>query len=188
MAFRIYTRTGDRGETSLFGGRRLPKDHLRIEAYGTVDELNAFLGLVNDHLRLEELTGLYQEVNAIQNLLFNLGAQLASDPEKDMQIPSLQSSDVESLEQAIDRMEAELPELKNFILPGGHPAVSQCHVARCVCRRAERLVVSLAAAEPVDAFILTYLNRLSDYLFVLARYVGRQLGAAEVIWAPRSTP
>jgi cob(I)alamin adenosyltransferase len=185
MAFRIYTRTGDSGETSLFGGRRLPKDHLRIDTYGTVDELNAFLGLTNDHLAEAGFHDLLSEIKGIQDLLFTLGSRLASDPEKELDLPGLQSDDVSSLERAIDRMDAELPELRNFILPGGHPAVFYCHVSRCVCRRAERLAVALAASEPVDEIILTYLNRLSDFLFVLARYVGHRLGRAEVVWAPR---
>ncbi|MBK6948736.1 MAG: cob(I)yrinic acid a,c-diamide adenosyltransferase [Haliscomenobacter sp.] len=183
MAFRIYTKTGDAGETSLFGGRRLPKDHLRIEAYGTVDELNSFLGLVSDGLEEETNRVL---VRQIQSRLFDLGASLASDPEKFTPSPSLRESDIASLEEAIDRMDAILPPLKNFILPGGHFAVSYCHLARCVCRRAERLVVALARTEPVDEIVVKYLNRLSDFLFVLARYQGHVLGIPEVLWQGRT--
>lgn len=184
MAFRIYTRTGDQGETSLFGGRRIPKDDLRIETYGTVDELNAFLGLTNDHLGRLGYHDLQDEVKAVQDLLFAVGSRLASDPEKDLDVPGLKPADVDRLERAMDRMQDELPELRNFILPGGHPAVSHCHVARCVCRRAERLAVALARVEPVDDMILQYLNRLSDYLFVLARCTGHRLNCPEVVWSP----
>ncbi len=183
MAFRIYTKTGDAGETSLFGGRRLPKDHLRIDAYGTVDELNSFLGLVSDVLT-EESSRLL--VRQIQSRLFDMGASLASDPEKFSTGASLRESDILHLEEAIDRMESVLAPLKNFILPGGHISVSYCHLARCVCRRAERLVVALAKAEPVDEIVVKYLNRLSDFLFVLARYQGHLLGVPEVLWQGRN--
>lgn len=182
MAFKIYTKTGDKGETGLFGGRRLPKYHLRIDAYGTVDELNAFIGLVSDHVQEEALIG---ELKSIQTLLFVIGANLASDPEKGAAVPDLKESDLQFLEEAIDRMEGALPALKHFILPGGHPAVSFCHVARCVCRRAERLVVALAAEEVVVDIIIRYLNRLSDYLFVLARKIGNDLEVPERKWEPR---
>ncbi|MBK9015676.1 MAG: cob(I)yrinic acid a,c-diamide adenosyltransferase [Saprospiraceae bacterium] len=182
MAFKIYTKTGDEGQTALFGGKRLPKSHLRIECYGTVDELNSFIGLVRDcaedgHIR----TVLFE----IQNRLFDLGANLATDPAKNLPIPSLTQSDLQLLENEIDAMEETLPSLKNFILPGGHPTVSHCHVARCVCRRAERLVVALNMDEPVSPEVLKYLNRLSDYLFVLARKIGQNLGANEVVWKGR---
>lgn len=182
MAFRIYTKTGDAGETSLFGGRRLSKDHLRIDAYGTVDELNSFLGLVSDVLEEEANRVL---VRQIQSRLFDMGASLASDPEKFSSGPTLRESDIVSLEEAIDRMDAALPPLKNFILPGGHLSVSYCHLARCVCRRAERLVVALARTEPVDEIVVKYLNRLSDFLFILARYQGFALGIPEVLWQGR---
>ncbi|MFQ5447548.1 MAG: cob(I)yrinic acid a,c-diamide adenosyltransferase [Saprospiraceae bacterium] len=179
MAFRIYTKTGDSGETALFGGRRLPKSHLRIEAYGTVDELNSYLGLVRD---CTEDSTLRQLLKDIQERLFSLGAHLATDPEKSTSPPDLSVSDIEILEKQIDEMENELPPLKNFILPGGHTTVSFCQIARCVCRRAERLVVALHLAEPVDPILIKYLNRLSDYLFVLARHFTKELGAEEVIW------
>ncbi len=179
MAFKIYTKTGDEGQTALFGGKRLPKSHLRIESYGTVDELNSFLGLVRDRTEDEHVRAVLFE---IQNQLFDLGANLASDPSKNLPSPTVGQSDIQLLEHEIDAMEATLPPLKNFILPGGHPTVSHCHVARCVCRRAERLVVALNMEEPVSPEVLKYLNRLSDYLFVLARKLGQNLGASEVVW------
>jgi len=182
MAHRIYTKTGDAGETALFGGRRLPKSHLRIEAYGTVDELNSYLGLVRDCTEDDELRLLLKD---IQERLFSLGACLATDPAKNTTPSGLHLFDVEILEKQIDAMEAGLPPLKNFILPGGHTTVSFCHIARCVCRRAERLVVALNLTEPVDPILIKYLNRLSDYLFVLARLFSKKLGAAEVIWKGR---
>ena len=182
MAFRIYTKTGDQGETSLFGGRRLLKSELRIEAYGTVDELNSHLGLVRDYAGE---AGIKVLLKSIQDLLFTLGANLASDPEKALPVPDIQEEDITILEQEIDRMNEGLPELKNFILPGGHPAVSFCHIARCVCRRAERLTVHLAQQEQVTPILIKYLNRLSDYLFVLARQLAKEQGAEEVIWSPR---
>lgn len=182
MAFKIYTKTGDKGQTSLFGGKRLPKHHLRIEAYGTVDELNANLGLLRDHLSSETFRA---ELKSIQNLLFSLGSMLATDPEKNLPVPALKDTDIVSLEQAMDRMDESLPPLRNFILPGGHPVVSYAHLARCVCRRAERLVVALHEEEPVDSLSLQYLNRLSDYLFVLARAIAHDLGVEEVTWQGR---
>ncbi|UYZ59234.1 cob(I)yrinic acid a,c-diamide adenosyltransferase [Hymenobacter latericus] len=180
---KIYTRTGDQGLTSLIGGTRVPKSSLRIEAYGTVDELNSWVGLVRD-----------QEVNLphrpllkhIQDRLFTIGATLASDPERSrMQLPDLLDSDVDELEQEMDRLNETLPELRHFILPGGHPAVSQAHVTRCVCRRAERLAIALREESFVPDLVVKYLNRLSDYLFVLARGMARDLGAEEIIWQPR---
>lgn len=183
MAFKIYTKTGDEGETGLFGGKRLPKHHLRIEAYGTVDELNAYVGLVRDVADNEDIRAL---LKSIQDRLFTVGANLAADPAKQMAVPDLHEADIAALEQAIDGMEAELPTLKNFILPGGHTTVSFCHLARCVCRRAERMVVALAASEPVAPIVIQYLNRLSDYLFVLSRLLAKDTGAEEVIWLPRS--
>lgn len=182
MAFKIYTKTGDKGETSLFGGRRLSKNHLRIEAYGTVDELNAHIGLVRD---LVEPAGVGSLLFEVQNRLFVLGSSLACDPDSQPLVPDLKASDIQVLEQEIDRMEEGLPPLKHFILPGGHPTVSHCHIARCVCRRAERLCVALAQEEQVEPLILEYLNRLSDYLFVLSRHIGKQSGAEEVIWKGR---
>lgn len=182
MAFKIYTKTGDKGETGLFGGRRLPKNHLRIEAYGTVDELNAFIGLVSDHIEDDQLDA---ALKSIQDLLFVIGSNLASDPDKEMAVPDLKETDIEILEAAIDQMEHSLPALKHFILPGGHVAVSHAHVARCVCRRAERLVVALASEELVLDIIIRYLNRLSDYLFVVARKIGHDLGVPERKWEAR---
>lgn len=182
MAFKIYTKTGDQGETSLFGGRRLPKSHLRIDAYGTVDELNSYLGLLRDTIQDDSLRELLKD---IQDRLFTIGSNLASDPDKDMIVPDVQAADIEHLEHEIDRMNEALPELKNFILPGGHPNVSTCHIARCVCRRAERLVVALQQSSRVEPLLIQYLNRLSDYLFVLARYLGHQLEVEEVVWKAR---
>lgn len=182
MAFKIYTKTGDKGETGLFGGRRLPKFHDRIEAYGTVDELNAFIGLLSDYVESE---GLNQELKDIQDLLFVIGANLASEPKKEDAVPDVTDEDVSALEKAMDRMDGDLPPLKHFLLPGGHPAVSYAHVARTVCRRAERLVVALAQEEVVADIIIRYLNRLSDYLFILSRKVGHDLGVEERKWEPR---
>lgn len=177
---KIYTKTGDKGTTALFGGTRLPKHHIRIESYGSVDELNSFIGLVRDYLTNEVLR---MELKAIQETLFTLGSHLAADPsKKNLWIPAINLSEVELLEKGIDRMEANLEPLKNFILPGGHPIVSHCHVVRCVCRRAERNVVALSETEKIEPILVQYLNRLSDYFFVLARFVGKELGAEEVVW------
>lgn len=185
MSFKIYTKTGDKGETSLFGGKRLPKSHLRIEAYGTVDELNAFMGLLRD--ATEEDEAVREWIKEIQDLLFSLGAALAMEPGAAPVIPGVEELHIEALEHRMDAMDEDLPPLKNFILPGGHPTVSFCHIARCVCRRAERLVVGLALEEEVDERIIRYLNRLSDFLFMLARKLSRDLGAEEIIWAPAKT-
>ena len=182
---KIYTKTGDQGSTSLIGGKKVLKSHLRIEAYGTVDELNSYVGLcrelVNDHVSKAAL----QE---IQDRLFTIGSTLATDPGKDikMKLPDLKDSDVTFLENEIDRMNESLPEMKNFILPGGNMVVAHLHVARCICRRAERCSVRLEeVGEEVNATVLIYLNRLSDYLFTLARYAGMLLNADEVPWKPR---
>ena len=182
MAFKIYTKTGDKGQTSLFGGKRLAKHHLRIEAYGTVDELNVYVGLVRDNAENEAIRALLKD---IQDRLFTIGATLATDPDKALSTPDLHISDIEVLERAIDEMETELPPLKNFILPGGHTTVSFCHLARVVCRRAERLSVALDEAEGVDNIVLKYLNRLSDYFFVLSRKLAKDLGVEEVTWNAR---
>ena len=179
MAFRIYTKTGDTGETSLFGGARVPKSHLRVEAYGTVDELNSYIGLLRDLVETPQYRAVLKEV---QDRLFTVGSVLASDPNKQMMVPDLKNEDIQLLENEIDEMENVLPPLKNFILPGGHATVSFCNIARTVCRRAERLVVTLDAIEKTDPLSIKYLNRLSDYLFVLGRKVGKDLGAEEVIW------
>jgi cob(I)alamin adenosyltransferase len=185
MAFKIYTKTGDKGKTSLIGGTKVSKNHLRIETYGTVDELNSWMGLVNDHMTEASVKALISE---IQDRLFTIGASLATDPEKNvkMSIPDLHAEDVKLLEDAIDAMNEALPEMKHFIIPGGHPAVSNSHIARCVCRRAERLCVGMQEHEmTVEPLVLQYLNRLSDYLFVLARYAGHLLNVPEIPWKPR---
>jgi cob(I)alamin adenosyltransferase len=180
---KIYTKTGDAGETSLIGGTRVPKHHLRIETYGTVDELNSWIGLLRDQdIDDHSITCLLE----IQDRLFTIGSQLAADPETSrMKLPELADADVIRLESEIDQMEASVPALKSFILPGGHPIVSYCHIARCVCRRSERLVVQLMEHSPVDERIISYLNRLSDYLFVLSRYLGQTRNVPESPWNPR---
>lgn len=180
--FKIYTKTGDLGETALFGGRRVSKSHLRVDAYGTVDELNAFIGLLRD--QCSSFTSVQSVLGIVQHRLFTVGAHLASDPDKALPAPGISPEDVQLLEQEMDHMDAGLPPLRNFILPGGHPVVSAAHVCRTVCRRAERLVVALYEqdAQRVDALVLQYLNRLSDYFFLLSRYLSQQLGAAEVLW------
>lgn len=181
---KIYTKTGDKGQTSLIGGRRVSKADLRIDAYGTVDELNSWIGLVRDQAINEVRRDLLKE---IQDRLFTVGATLATDPDKAIKraIPDIISDDIGLLEQAMDAMDTELPPLRTFILPGGHAAVSYCHLARTVCRRAERLVISLNEQSPVDELVLQYLNRLSDYLFVLSRKMAQELSAEEVAWKPR---
>jgi cob(I)alamin adenosyltransferase len=179
VAFKIYTKTGDAGETSLFGGRRVSKSDLRVDAYGTADELNAHIGCLIEACVDEPVRTLLREV---QNRLFAIGASLASDPKSRPPAATITLEHTAALENAIDAMEQVLPTLKNFILPGGHPTVALCHVCRTVCRRAERLVVALHHIEPVEEEVLRYLNRLSDYLFVLSRYLGLQLGAAEIPW------
>ncbi|RYY55169.1 MAG: cob(I)yrinic acid a,c-diamide adenosyltransferase [Chitinophagaceae bacterium] len=182
---KIYTKTGDSGNTSLIGGTKVPKSHLRIESYGTVDELNSCIGLCRD--LLTDPTG-RQVLQEVQDRLFTIGAALACDPQKErkMLIPDLHEEDIINLEKEMDRMDGELPVMKSFILPGGHPTVSQLHIARCVCRRAERCVVRLETeSQEVEPIILKYLNRLSDYLFVLARYAAAGLGAPEIPWTPR---
>ena len=179
---KIYTKTGDKGETSIFGGKRLPKDHVRIESYGTVDELNSYLGLIRDSIQDDKIRALLKEV---QDRLFTIGSNLASDPDKQLITPDIFESDIKLLEAQMDEMNESLPALKNFILPGGHAIVSFCHVARCVCRRAERRVVSLAQMEAVDEIIIRYLNRLSDYLFVLARKLAQSFEVKEVVWTAR---
>jgi cob(I)alamin adenosyltransferase len=180
--FKIYTKTGDKGQTALFGGKRVSKSDLRVDAYGTVDELNAFIGFLSDNL---ENSGQKALLKSIQERLFTMGANLASDPAKHPPIPDIKTTDIEILESEIDNMEAILPPLQNFILPGGHPAVSVCHLCRTVCRRAERLVVALHKKDPIDALILQYLNRLSDYFFVLSRMIAKENAIPENIWKPR---
>lgn len=185
MSQKIYTKTGDAGKTSLIGGTKLLKSDLRIEAYGTIDELNSFIGLVNDHCTVSHSKSILKE---IQDRLFTIGSSLACDPHKEIKlhIPDLHESDIVLLENEMDSMNEELPEMKHFILPGGHPSVSVAHVARCVCRRAERCCVNLKTNDnSVEPLILKYLNRLSDYLFVLSRFFSHRLHIAEVIWKPR---
>ena len=180
---KIYTKGGDKGQTSLLGGTRISKAHLRIDTYGTIDELNSYLGWLRDQ---EINTARKDLLKEIQDRLFTIGSHLAVDPEKTVtKIPDLHDSDVTFLEKEIDQMSDDLPEMKFFILPGGHQSVSLCHVARCVCRRAERLIITLHQESPVEDTILSYINRLSDYLFVLARKMGQELGIEEVPWKPR---
>lgn len=180
---KIYTKTGDKGKTSLIGGTRVSKSHLRIESYGTIDELNAYIGLLRDQAVNENRKELLKE---IQDRLFTIGANLASEEEQSRKkIPDLLQTDIELLEKQMDNMDAELPELRFFVLAGGHQSVSFAHLARTVCRRAERLCVDLAEKEFVAELVLIYLNRLSDYLFVLSRKMAQDLGVEEISWKPR---
>ncbi len=181
---KIYTRTGDKGQTGLLGGTRVPKDSLRIEAYGTVDELNSHLGVLRD---LAKGT-LDDDLIPIQETLFSLGSRLASGTEEQAEkfkVPAITEKHIDSLERDMDRMEADLPEMRNFILPGGDLASSQAHVCRTVCRRAERRVVQLGSEEPVPEILVKYLNRLSDHLFVLARSIADRNGVGDTPWKPR---
>lgn len=180
---KIYTKTGDQGITSLLGGVRVPKSDLRIDAYGTIDELNSYLGLLRDQKVNQKRADFLKE---IQDRLFTIGADLATVPGKDkVKKPDLHKEDVEQLEQEMDIMDTQLPMLTAFILPGGHQSVSFCHLARTVCRRSERIVVELASLEPVSELVIQYLNRLSDYLFVLGRKMAQELEVEEVTWKPR---
>lgn len=188
---KVYTKTGDKGTTSLFGGTRVPKHHIRIESYGTVDELNSYIGLIRD----QNIDPSYKTVLIeIQDRLFTLGAILATPPEKELlkngqqrlTINRISEEDINYLEKEIDKMDQVLPPMTHFVLPGGHTTVSYCHIARCVCRRAERLCVHLHELEPTDIQVLSYLNRLSDYLFVLARKLTYDLKAEEVKWIPKN--
>jgi cob(I)alamin adenosyltransferase len=224
MSTRIYTKTGDKGSTSLIGGTKVPKSHLRIESYGTVDELNSFMGLLNDQLVLAAgsqasptnpsapapsdhaaapsnpdntsdpppapfpFADIHPFLREIQDRLFTIGSSLACDPEKEpkLKIPDLKEEDITALEKEIDRMDTLLPPMKSFLLPGGHVAVSTAHVARCVCRRAERSCVRLQEEMLyVEPIVIRYLNRLSDYLFMLSRYTALLLNAPEIPWKPR---
>ncbi len=185
MAFKIYTKTGDKGSTSLIGGVRVPKNHIRIESYGTVDELNSYLGMVRD---MAQNTLVTEWLHEIQDRLFTIGSVLATDPGKDvkMKLPDLHDNDVIWLEQKIDEMNESLPEMRSFILPGGQLAASTTHVARCVCRRAERICVGMQQQdEVVPEIIIRYLNRLSDFLFVLARYIAHINGVEDTPWRAR---
>ncbi|OUR95540.1 ATP:cob(I)alamin adenosyltransferase [Flavobacteriales bacterium 34_180_T64] len=187
---KIYTKTGDKGTTALFGGTRVPKHHLRIESYGTIDELNSHLGLIRD----QDINPHYKSILInIQDKLFTVGAILATDPEKAilkngkerLNIPKISSDSIQLLEHEMDTMNEALPPMTHFVLPGGHQTVSFCHIARCVCRRAERLASALNELEPFQAESLMYLNRLSDYLFVLARKLSYDLQAEEIKWIPK---
>jgi cob(I)alamin adenosyltransferase len=187
---KVYTKTGDKGTTALFGGTRVPKDHIRIDSYGTVDELNSYIGLIRD----QEMDSHYKTILIeIQDRLFTVGAILATPAEKEvlkngeLRLKNLGiiDTDIELLENEIDKMEESLPQMTHFVLPGGHPTVSHCHIARCICRRAERLAVHLSHNEHVPEIAIMYLNRLSDYLFVLARKLSSDLKADEVKWIPR---
>jgi cob(I)alamin adenosyltransferase len=184
MSSKIYTKVGDKGTTSLIGGTKVAKSDMRIEAYGTVDELNSYIGLCRDLLTDDHSKKTLKE---IQDRLFTIGSSLACDPEKEpkMKIPDLKEEDVTLLEKEIDEMDKVLPEMKHFILPGGHSTVSYIHIARCVCRRAERSCVRLQQQSEEEPLVLKYLNRLSDYLFVLARYASHILKAEEIAWKPR---
>jgi len=186
---KIYTKTGDDGTTALYGGTRVAKHHIRIDSYGTVDELNSWLGLIRD----QKIDGSSKRLLAqIQDKLFTVGAILATDPEKAqlkngrerLNIPKIGKADITLLEDEMDKMDAALPPMTHFILPGGHTTVSYCHIARTVCRRAERLAVQLHEKEPFDEQVLSYLNRLSDYLFVLARKLSKDVKAEEIKWIP----
>lgn len=181
---KIYTKTGDSGTTSLFGGKRVSKDDVRIDAYGTVDELNSFIGLLNSSFN--EATQNYF-LSEVQKRLFTIGSNLASDPEKRMITPDIKDDDIHTLENAMDTMDQLLEPLKNFILPGGDTAVAYAHVCRTVCRRAERKVITLNQESQVDPKIIIYLNRLSDYFFVLSRYIAHSKGIPEIPWLPRKS-
>ena len=187
---KIYTKTGDKGTTALFGGTRVPKHHIRIESYGTIDELNSHIGLIRD----QAIDPIHKKVlMEIQDRLFTVGAILATDPEKAtlkngkdrLNIPKISESDIKLLEDNMDNMNAALPPMTNFVLPGGHQTVSLCHIARTVCRRAERLASHLNDMEPFQPETLMYINRLSDYLFVLARKLSHELQAEEIKWIPK---
>ncbi|MDN6279518.1 MAG: cob(I)yrinic acid a,c-diamide adenosyltransferase [Psychroflexus sp.] len=186
---KIYTKTGDKGTTALFGGSRVPKNHIRIESYGTVDELNAHLGMLRD---CQVNPQIKQDIELIQNKLFTLGSILATDPKKAklksgkdrLNIPRITAEDITYLEDRIDVMNESLPQMTHFVLPGGHKAVSQSHIARCVCRRAERNAAALYAIESFDDEVLQYLNRLSDYIFVVSRKTADELDVKETQWIP----
>lgn len=183
MGFKIYTKTGDKGETSLIGGTRLPKHHIRIDAYGNIDELNSYIGLLRDQ-QIQEEDKLC--LLLIQDRLFTIGSLLAVGKEDTkMKLPKLVEEDITRLEVEIDKIDEALPEMKHFILPGGHSTISFCHIARCVCRRAERSVIKLSKNEQVEEIIYRYLNRLSDYLFILSRKLTKDLGAQETPWIPK---
>ena len=184
MSWKIYTKTGDKGKTSLIGGTRVPKYDERIEAYGTVDELNSFIGLLRDQKIDNHSKGVLLE---IQNRLFDLESGVAHDKEKEVKnLPQIMEEDIKLLEDEIDKMNENLPELKSFILPGGHPVVSYCHICRTVCRRAERLILRVSEKYPVNENDIKYLNRLSDYFFVLGRKFACDFNADEITWKARN--
>lgn len=186
---KIYTKTGDKGQTSLFGGMRVPKYHLRIEAYGTVDELISYMGLIRDQ-KIDEHSA--KMLITIQNELFTVGAMLATPPEKEilkngkerLNIQKINPASIQQLEDEIDKMNESIPPMTHFVLPGGHQTVSFCHIARCICRRAERITTQLSEESTVNEQVLVYLNRLSDYIFVLARKLTYDLNAPEIKWIP----
>jgi len=179
---KIYTRTGDSGETSLLGGTRVKKSQMRIHAYGTVDELNSYIGLVADQEVNQTRSGIFNE---IQDCLFTIGSLLAVEKGTRINLPKIEEEDINKLESLIDEMDSELPEMKNFVLPGGHISVSHTHVCRSICRRAERWVTALNEQDTVDPLIVKYLNRLSDFLFILSRKIAQELRVEEKPWKPR---
>tara|TARA_B100000401_G_scaffold283691_1_gene193851 strand:- start:1266 stop:1814 length:549 start_codon:yes stop_codon:yes gene_type:complete len=179
---KIYTKKGDNGSTQLIGGTRIKKNNERIDSYGTVDELNSYIGLLRDNISNNDIK---KELILIQDRLFTIGALLASDPDKKgMNLPLIKEENITFLENSIDKMNEELPKMTHFILPGGHNTVSFCHIARCICRRAERLTVGLNQKTLQRDIIIKYLNRLSDYLFVLSRFTSNELNAEEILWKP----
>jgi len=180
---KIYTKTGDKGETAMIGGKRVAKNHLRIEAYGTIDELIAYVGVVRDHSENQEII---KDLIHVQDKLMVSAAILASEVDEfSEKLPKLFDEDIVWLEKRIDRMEEQLPSLASFILPGGHPAVSFCHVARTVCRRAERVTLGLYDDANLPDVLLKFLNRLSDFLFILARFLSSQFQSEEIPWRAR---
>jgi len=179
---KIYTKTGDKGETGLFGGKRVSKDDVRIEAYGTTDELNAFIGQLISQVEIDDVQ---KVLIAVQNDIFAIGSMLSMPADQSFDIPIVDEASIEILENAIDNMESGLEPLRNFILPSGHATISACHICRTVSRRAERRVVTLESVEEIDPTIKKYLNRLSDYFFVLSRYIAANLGINETIWKPK---
>ncbi len=180
----VYTKTGDRGRTSLIGGTRVPKNDPRLEAYGTVDELNSFIGMIRSYSIDEESAS---QIVEIQNVLFEVGAYLATDTNVADLRDKLKYDDkyIANLEYAMDKMESELPPMKYFVLPGGNPAVSYCHISRTVCRRTERRILEVLDESEANSWVIRYVNRLSDYLFVLSRFLSKQLNVQEIPWVPK---
>lgn len=179
----VYTKTGDKGKTSLIGGTRVPKNHYRLEAYGTVDELNTFIGMIRSH-ELDEVSD--KQIIDIQHKLFYIGAFLATDSNVTDLREKIKYDEavIEKLESEMDRMESELPPMKYFVLPGGHPAVSYCHISRTICRRTERRILSMMEESEIHPWVIRYINRLSDYLFVLSRYLSKYFNINEIPWVP----